>query len=55
MTEIRLNLMVNYKQSWNHHTEGETCWCKPIKGMLFLVHRNYEWNGTRWHALKEPK
>lgn len=51
--EIIYNIMINYKQSWNHHVPGIDCWCKPILGQVYLAHRNYDWVNEQWVPIKE--
>lgn len=51
--EVLVNIMEGYKKTWNNHVPGQDCWCKPTLGKGFLVHRNYEWSGSNWKALKE--
>jgi hypothetical protein len=53
--EVKYNLMETYKKSWNNHAEGSGCWCSPIIGSLFIIHRNYAWIESRWVSIKENK
>jgi hypothetical protein len=52
--EVIGNIMKNYKDAWNHHEAGFDCWCRPLLSDDFLIHRNYDWNGEKFVAIKEP-
>lgn len=54
VVEISCNIMASYKKPWNNHVPGEGCWCRPIHGNGFLIHRNYEWRDGTWCPMKEP-
>lgn len=55
LEEIMYNLSWSYKKPWNRHFSGLDCWCKPVQGKLYLMHRNYEWRDNSWHAIRQPE